>query len=220
MTPHVAVCFPSCNPERARRAGERWSSRGYEVYIAAETGFPEVSGAVLVIKPRYSGYWAECNELVGLAALHGCDVFVLIGDDMDPDPTKTAAEIGAEYLQRFPDGYGVMQPLDRPDRRFRGICGSPWFGRGWLERAYGGRGPTWAEYRQFFGDQELHRVAKREGVLWLRDDLYQEHHHWLWGAEPKTDYQQANDRHWKADEALFHVRRQQGFPFTPAARVA
>jgi len=212
--PQVAVCFPSCNPERAATATERWLAQGYEARIFVETGFaPYPAGAILTIADASPGYFAACNVLARAAIEHGCDVVVCIGDDMDPDPYKLGPEIAAEYMEHFPDGFGVMQPIGSGEPGVDVICGSPWFGRGWVERAYGSLGPLWSGYHQFFGDQELAVVAKRLGVLWQRSDLSQHHHHWLFpGGPQKTDYQKANDRWWKPDEKLYRERAKANFP--------
>jgi hypothetical protein len=212
----VFVCFPTCNPERAATARDRWRAQGYGVAIWVEPSFPDPFDADLVVRrDQYPGYWVACNRLVRLALAAGADVVVCAGDDMDPDPSKRADVLGDEYLERFPDGYGVMQPTGDPmdlgaaNRR----CGSPWLGRGFILRAYSGAGPYHEGYRQFFGDEELFEVARAAGVLWQRPELTQLHHHWMrYGLETKTGYQVANDRWWAPDETLFRARKAAGFP--------
>jgi hypothetical protein len=99
--------------------------------------------------------------------------------------------------------------MDGVDR----ICASPWFGRGWLDRAYGGRYPVWPGYSNFFGDQELKEVSTKLKVLWQREDLVQYHDHWARpGGPEKTAYQKKNDASWKRDENLYKSRMLAKFP--------
>lgn len=215
--PKVSVCFPSYTVERGADATAKWRAQGYHVSVLVDSGREAPDADLVVHAKTYPGYWASVNYLARTAVLtHAVDLVVLIGDDMDPDPSKRASEIGAEYFARFPDGFGVMQPIgDKPfSPNCDLICGSPWLGFGWVLRAYRGAGPTWSEYNQFFGDEELQHLAKKLGVLWQRADLTQHHRHWMIeGGPAKTDYQKANDRHWKHDEDIYRKRRQPaGFP--------
>lgn len=211
----VVVAFPTINLDRARLAALRWRSRGYEVFVLVEAEFAEDVGADLVLRvDQYPGYWQACNHLAKRAVADGADVVVCIGDDMDPDPDKPAGQLGGEYLARFPDGFGIMQPIgddmDGTDR----ICGSPWMGRGWVARAYLGAGPYWGEYGHYFGDTELQIVAQRLGVLWQRPDVTQYHHHWARG-NPVLPYHRANhERWWVHDAAIFAHRQAHGFPLS------
>lgn len=209
----VAVCFPSANPARAVTAVARWQFQGYEAHVWVEgDAFPDPGAAFLHRADSYPGYWRAVNFLAQRAVNDGADIVVVVGDDMDPDPTRKAEAIGVEYATRFPDGFGVMNPvgdhLDGTDR----VCGCPWLGRGWVERAYRGRGSYWPGYGHFFGDTELQIIAQRHGVLWQRDDVAQFHHHWSRG-EPIQPYQQAAIRTWwHADLELFTQRRDADFP--------
>jgi hypothetical protein len=185
------------------------------VHLAVEGVFPDVGADLVQRSDSYPGYSVASNTLAVAAVAAGADVVVFGGDDMDPEPSLTAQEIAAQYLEHFGGSFGVMQPTgDRPetfgtDR----ICGSPWLGRDWVLRAYGGLGAVWPGYHQFFMDEELQNVAKKLGVLWQRPDLTQEHHHWLrYGLSTKTAYQVSNDRWWTPDETMFKARKAAGFP--------
>lgn len=217
MTPRVAYCIPTCNPVRAAHASALWKSHGYSVWLAVETGFPvaDVKADHVLVLDEYPGYFTASNRLAHLAIEDGSEIVVFGGDDIDCHSSKTAEQISAQYLAHFPDGFGVMQPTGDTLKGTNMICGSPWVGRGWVERAYDGNGPLWPGYYQFFGDEELLYYARQLGVLWQRPDLTQFHHHWMRkenGLKTKTAYQTANDRHWKHDEDLFRVRRAAGFP--------
>lgn len=212
----VIYCIPTCNPERASTAVAQWHARGYEVFLAVERdGFDELGADLVQRSDSYPGYWVASNRLAKLAVAQGADIVVCGGDDMTPDPNLAAYEIGAQYLDRFPDGFGIMQPTGDPMAHncASRICGSPWMGRGWVERSYHGEGPFWGGYMQFFGDQELQHVAILLKCLWQRSDLTQWHDHWMRkGVAAKTDYQVANDRHWDPDKSLYQRRFADGFP--------
>ncbi len=173
------------------------------------------------------------------------------GDDYEPDQSKTADEIAWECSEHFlmlgPDPcgwghklprvtFGVMQPTgDRwgdteAARRQYGenrgayidrIAGSPWFGREWVKRAYGGNGPMFAGYRHMYADEELQEVAIKLGVFWARPDLIQLHAHW--GRKPGDEFANISDcpdfllpvntaQHWWESQRLFDQRRALGFP--------
>ncbi len=132
--------------------------------------------------------------------------------------------------------YGVMQPTgdrwgDTPASRKqygenRGayidrIAGSPWFGREWVRRAYGGNGPMYEGYRHMYADEELKEVAEKLGVYWPRRDLIQLHNHW--GREPGDkfgDFSKCPDfllpvnthEHWFTSQDMFNERKALGWP--------
>jgi hypothetical protein len=204
----VWVAFPTANSHRAGRAAEAWSERGYRVAIAADDSTHASPRAdLLLCGSPYAGYFRTSNALCKaiLATDPGLVAVVCAADDMLPDPRRTADEIGAEYVERYPTGLGVMQPtgddLPGTDR----ICGSPWVGREWILTAYGGLGPLPPDYFHFFGDEQLRVDATARGLLWDRPDLTQRHEHWTRaGAPPKTEYQQRNsDAFWAADKRAF-----------------
>jgi len=205
-TPRVWYAIPSANPARAQSCLAKWRARGYKTAVFLDAGVGGVD-ADLVVSAEYPGYFAAVNLLaheIGEQA----DILVTGGDDIFPDERHTAVEIGREFYARFPDGFGVMQPIGDPLPGTDRICGSPWLGRGWLTRAYGGAGPLHPNYIAFFGDEELHHVAKLHGCLWQRPDLVQHHAHYSReGGPPIESYQMGNQRYWAADGALCAQRR-------------
>jgi len=206
----VAYVCPSCNPVRAKRTFAKWKAMGYGTAVLLDAGMKDSGADLETWTDDYRGYWAECNALCRLIE---ADIIVLGGDDIDPDPNHRADEIAAEFIKHFPNLFGVMQPTGDDLQGTDKICGSPWLGRGWIERAYGGNGATWPEYRSFFGDEELQEVAMKLGVLWQRPDLIQFHDHWTrHGGPTKTDYQIRNNQYWGADKALFGRRQASNFP--------
>ena len=216
----VWVCFPSVIPEKGQKAALRWREKGYRVGVYAQDSvFINSEIDWVGIGMEYQGYWWACDRIVRAVAEQGAEVFVLAADDMDPDPNHTAEEISAEYLERFPDGYGIMQPCgDRQGMDSTGkpasarICGSPWFGTGWLKRGFGGEYIVPTDFFHFYGDEILKEVAEKLDILWMRDDLIQDHQHWAFGRQKKEGYQETNSRnHWQKDQKIFMEAKKEGF---------
>ena len=225
---HFAV-FPSATEAAGHACSKRWEARGYECLVAydvPENYAPAMAIAVnggphLLWMPKpFKGYYKVINEVVGHAFDLGADLVTCLGDDMDPDPSHTAGDIEAMYFEWVPDGFGVLQATGDPqgmDNQGRSaaarICGSPTFGRGWFERAYGGRGPFHDSYSSYYGDEDLWNVAKLSGVLWQEPKLTIFHKHWSWDHQPQTEYQKRNSSlHWQTDQQLFFQRQREGFP--------
>lgn len=214
----VWVLMPVAKKARAQEAYERWTKRGYRMIFFQDKGtLPWTSAPTIV--DDYNGVWKATNALAYQAFRAGADVCLFAGDDMDPDPNFTAQEIAQQYVDRFPDGYGIMQPcgdiqgMDSSGKPAAArIAGSPWFGRGWARKAYGGRGPTLGDYYHFYGDEDLACVAEKNKVMWWRPDLTQLHRHWTWGWMDRQDYHKRNEWHWNSDHALFDKRKAEGFP--------
>ncbi len=173
------------------------------------------------------------------------------GDDYEPDMSADPDAIGQQCWNHFCDlnlierkpnpndndvTFGVMQPTgdrwgDTPQSRaFYGegrgayidrIAGSPWFGREWVKRAYGGNGPMHEGYKHMYADEELKEVAEKLGVYWPRRDLIQLHQHW--GREPGDtpgDFRKCPDfllpvntpQHWHESKKIFEERKAAGWP--------
>lgn len=211
--PDVWYAIPTINPERAEQCCSAWREMGYRTAVLIDGDTHEPRGVDLVVRvPEYRGYFASVNALARrLVRDEDAEIVVTGGDDMLPDPHHHADAIGAEFRRDFPDLCGVMQPTgdDMPgtDR----ICGSPWIGRGWVERGYNGTGAFHAGYRQFYGDEELRIVATRADRMLDRPDLVQRHEHWSRAGNTKLPYQVHNDRWWQRDQALFIARSQSRF---------
>jgi len=109
------------------------------------------------------------------------------------------------------NGTGQSALLDR-------ICGSPWIGREFARRVYGGEGPLFEGYHHNFADEELQCVARKLGVLWQRRDLvhYHRHHARISDMATAPDWiKRINDpKHsdWYASKELFAERKAAGFP--------
>ena len=103
---------------------------------------------------EYPGYANSVNKLVKtiLEFDPECVAVVAFGDDMAPDPKRTANEIATGYVKRFDGTLFALQPTgDRwsletcKQPQSERVAGSPWLGREFCQRAYMGRGPLWPE---------------------------------------------------------------------------
>ncbi len=214
---NVYVLIPTAQKEHVGDVLAKWRAQGYKIGLFCDPGFVRVH-CDLLIQQRYPGIWKAWNMLAKAAFANDADVVVLAGDDMWPDPHRNAEQIALEYLQRFPSGFGIMQPtgdmqgdlVDGQPNAGR-ICGSPWFGKQWCISGYGGEGPVNGNYTAFYADEELQIIAAGLGKLWQRPDLIQKHLHWSWGHLPKQEYHDRNQKSWEADKALFDRRKAEGF---------
>jgi hypothetical protein len=219
----VYVCVPTALKAHVPEQLKKWANQGYKIALFVDPGPVDLGDIpiALLMMGTYPGIWRAWNALAKAVMACGADVAVLIGDDMDPDPNKNAQELAEEYLARFPEGFGVMQPCGDPQGMgldtnsaskesvpaAARICGSPWVGRGWVHRAYWGEGPVNGNYWAFYSDEEMKLVAERRGLLWMRPDVSQFHRHWSWQHMPKQPYHERNQKRWEADKALFESRR-------------
>lgn len=229
--PVVYVLMPTAGKPHARETIDKWFARGYRIALWQDPGAPILPHHVL-IQEDYPGVWRAANVLARevlqthpSTAFDGTPVLatvcVFAGDDMDPDMNFTAQEIAAQYLERFPDGFGVMQPCGDPQgevidgkHNAARICGSAWFGLGWAARSYGGLGPTDGRYHHFYGDESLYVVSGALGVRWMRDDLTQWHRHWSFeGGLPRQPYHERTSlQHWDTDQRVYMESKAAGFP--------
>lgn len=230
MTYRHFVVYPSADRKRGVECARKWIAAGYEPMVMLDEG--KHSDTLAEICATFSntgpwlGYYAHINAIVARAFEKGADLVTCAADDMDPPP-QGAQAVAEIYFGRFGrEGFGVMQGTgdkqgDRmliPGYEHLGmqpnagrICGSPTFGRGWFERAYGGRGPFHAEYGPFYGDEDLWNVAMKCNALWLNPEVTIFHRHWSWHGG-KQPYHDANQRHWERDKATFERRRAESFP--------
>lgn len=226
----VYLCIPSARPvDEAEACLQKWRDRGYKLAIFREMDRGPVKADLLVNTLPYRGYAAAVNLLAKLVLDDDseCNWIVAAGDDTDPDPTHEPEDIALECSEYF--SFGVMQPTGDPwsdgnGRIIERIAGSPWLGREWCRRAYGGRGPLWPEYYHTHADEELQLVAKRLGVFWQRPDLIQMHHNWARGETVKDRVRAVqrgapeflkyahSQEQWDKYQALFNARKAAGFP--------
>lgn len=164
------------SPEEAETCLSKWREMGYKIALWRDVGDPEIPCDLLLVG-EYKGYHnavnALCREI--LARDPDAEWIVTGGDDMEPDPNKRAEVIAAECTEHFGGTFGVMQPTGDitawSESHVDRICGSPWMGREFCRRMYGGNGPFWHSYYHMYGDEEMHEVCKSLGLLWNRSDL-------------------------------------------------
>ena len=238
----VWYCIPSARPAaEANEVLNLWRERGYKIALFVEPNTVDYAyremANLWIIRETYPGYAAAVNELVRQVMRDDpeCEWFVTGGDDVEPDLNHTAEEIAREcseyfYCQR--STFGVMQPTgDRwgstdpwaqklPENRrayVDRVCGSPWMGREFCRRIYGGKGPLWHEFEHMHVDEHLQAVAEKLGILWQRPDLTHHHRHWARrpGVEtsdcPKHLERVSGPEHWQESKAVFNRLKLGGF---------
>lgn len=211
--PDVWYAIPSANPENCVRTLPKWREMGYKVAVLQNRTRAAIPADVVVWSDHYPGWAGSINELCRSVVPKSAKIVVSGGDDMLPDPAIHASQIASEFLAKFPDSFGVMQPQGDGTLGANTFCGSPWLGRGWIERAYFGRGPMPEGYHHNWADNELYWVAKGLGALWVRSDLTQTHEHFSRLDQPAPEYwNEAVARHDQADVERFIARMWLGFP--------
>jgi len=228
----VWLAIPSKRPQsEAQACIDRWRARGYLVAMHRDTG-DDIVDCDYLSYGDYQGYAKTVNALIRAVMKFDTDArwFIAAGDDISPDPTKRADEIADEcetFFAKFDargglphsHTFGVMQPTGDPwadsaGRMIERIAGSPWIGREFCERAYGGNGPYFEGYRHCFLDNEIMDVAKLLGVFWQRPDLTHHHAHWTRERRPMPGYlaEPNSPAHWQKYHALYRERKAAGFP--------
>jgi len=187
-TPEVWYLMPSANSANAARCVPCWRDMGYRVAILQDREPIDAPCDAKVVRGSYPGWAASINSLYREVVPDDCPVVVGGGDDLYPDPGLRAAEIAGQFLERFPDTFGVMQPIGDRFEATESICGSPWLGREWMRRMYQGRGGLCEQYAQQYADEELYWVARCSGVLETRENLTQRHEHFRRRGEAAPAY--------------------------------
>ncbi len=213
--PEVWFAIPSASVERCRLRLPEWRDRGYKIAVLQNQERGDIPADVCVWSYTYPGWAESVNILCSKIVPQSAAIVVSGGDDMLPEPSKTAQELAGEYFERFPDGFGVMQPAGDGFMWGKNYCGSPWFARAFFESMYNGHGPMHGGYRHNWADYELYWVARCMGCLWMRDDVSQFHAHFTReGIEEETpEWWTKNvadaDR---KDCELFLARKYRSFP--------
>ncbi len=211
--PEVWFAIPSASPERCRRVLPEWHRMGYKTAVLQNFERGEIPADLTVWSDTYPGWPASINILCEKLVPRNAPIVVSGGDDMLPDPNHTAQELASQFMRRFPDAFGVMQPHGDDFLGARTFCGSPWLGRGWIDRAYNGAGPMPAMYRHNWADNELYWVAKCLDALWERPDLSQRHEHFSRTGDAAPEYWTRNvARNDRDDVQTFIARAWQDFP--------
>jgi hypothetical protein len=220
----VWFCIPSARP--AGGTARAWKDAGYKVALCRdqEDECRELFADGIVLVRPYTGYASSVDDLIKavLASDPECSWAVSGGDDTLPDPTHAPDQIAKELTAHFGGTFGVCQPTG--DRWAGGsidrICGSPWMGREFCERAYGGNGPMWAGWHHMYTDCELQAVAIKLRCFLQRPDLVHRHEHFCrsgeavdWGNPIPEFLQLANSpEYWHKYGHIYQVREAAGFP--------
>lgn len=224
----VWLTIPSARPD-AGTAG-LWKAGGYKIAIwrdQEDAASERFSADGLVLVGPYPGYARAVNALVKqvLERDPEAEYCIATGDDTEPDRNYPPAEIARQCTEHFKGTFGVMQPTgDRwADGSIDRVCGSPWIGREFCRRMYGGKGPYFEEYRHMFLDNEIQEVALKLGVLWQRRDLTHLHKHFCRVGDgvdhdhgraimPEFLREANSPEHWTKYSRMFEERRAAGFP--------
>ena len=217
--------MPSANAANCRETLPVWRARGYRVAILQDRVRFEADADLIVREDEYRGWPWAINRLCQHSPIRDATVVIAAGDDMLPDPSRSASELARDYMSRFPDGFGIMQPTGDQFLNSDTFCGSPWFGQGWMKRAFGGHGPIPRHYRHNWADMELHWVARELGVLWERPEVAQSHQHFARASitesatppgqqtpDPPAYWANSVGRYDIADAQTFSHRAWAGFP--------
>lgn len=218
----VWYCIPSARPvAEANVCLHKWRELGYGVAVHRDpekVGEPEVDADLVLYRP-YTGYAESVNWLCKIVLKDpSISIIVTGGDDIDPDPRRDPKELEAKFFKNFNGTFGVMQPtgdrwmIENGKSSEERVCSSPWIGREFCERMYGGQGPLWPGWLHFFVDQELHEVALKLGVLRHAKDICQYHHHWMREGGKRPPHLSEARLDWSSARALFEQRAAAGFP--------
>ena len=213
MSLDVWAVWPTVSLERSRPLVDKWHDLGYKVACLVNpphdhSDIPEAE--CVVVQNVWEGFAVAANFLCHTVP---GDIVAVVGDDILPDPDRTASELGEDFLERFPDLFGVMQPIGDEFAYTHKCAVSPWIGRKFIEVAYGGQGPYWTGYFHYYADYELQLVAEKLGVFQQRKDVIQYHDHWQRQDQPKrpAHLRKAKQLH-RVDKALWEKRSKEGYP--------
>jgi len=203
-------------PEETADVFAAWRAQGYQVALWRDPGAAPVPGVDLTLNGPYCGYHTAINTLCREILKNDpeADWIVTGGDDIFPDPNHSGPSIAAECTAHFGGTFGVMQPTGDPWAHPDRICGSPFMGREFCRRMYGGRGPWCEAYPHMWGDEEMHDICLARGILWNRPDLAHYHRHFQRGPNraAKPAWMVRNDSCYEIFKPLFQQRKAAGFP--------
>jgi len=180
-----AIPVASEQVELAGQTFAKWQRRGYGTAALVDGGgkIPANVDSVISVA-EYKG-WAWAVNLFS-SVLPDADFIVTGGADVYPDGDHEPAIIAGECVEQFGGTFGVMQPAGDAYGAVadKAACVSPWIGKEFRERVYGGHGPMHEGYRHWYADAELMHVAERLGCFWWREDVSQYHDHFGRRGEP------------------------------------
>jgi hypothetical protein len=187
---------------------------GYRIAILQNQEQADLTDIADIVEwsDHYPGWAASINLLCERIVPRSAPIVVTGGDDMLPDPNHSAQELAAQFLERFPDTFGVMQPHGDEFMAARHYCGSPFLGRRWIQTMYRATGPMCAAYHHGYADLELYWVATCLHALWSRPDLSHYHDHFTRRHDAKPRYWRTVERHEIRDCRTYLERLASRFP--------
>ena len=210
----IWYAIPSACDDLCASAFAAWRDMGYSTAVLIDGPLRKIRNADLTVHvEKYAGYGASVNTLC--ARIGDADFVVTGGHDVLPDPKRRAREIADECLEHFHGTLGIMQPTgdDFGALADKSAAVSPWIGREFRQRAYGGKGPYWEAYHHFYDDSELSAVATLLNCMWWRDDVNQLHEHWTRRQNAvRPEHLEKVQNLPFVNKPLFEQRRAAGFP--------
>lgn len=210
--PEVWFAIPSASPEKCRKVLPVWRQMGYKTAILQNFEKGDIPADIVVWRDSYPGWPSSVNILSKEIVPASCPIIVTGGDDMLPDPNHSAEQLAEQFLERFPDTFGVMQPHGDEFLAAKRYAGSPFLGRAWCQTMYGGRGPMYPGYHHNYADNELFWLSKGMGVLWDRPDLTHFHDHFTRDGRPQPVYWNSVRQRDLPDCLLYYARVHERFP--------
>ncbi len=211
--PEVWFVLPTASEANCAKTLPAWRERGYRIAALQDRTRFACDADVVVHAESYPGWPGTVNRLFREVVPASCPVIVSGGDDMYPEPRLRAHEVAEQFMDHFGGTFGVMQPHGDAFEETDQFCGSPWLGREWMERMYGGTGGMCAAYTHHFADDELYWGGRCFDALWSRDDLTQYHDHFRRRGEPAPEYWNRSVQASHArDTMMFLARSRHGFP--------
>jgi hypothetical protein len=210
----VYFAIPSKRPPaEAEKVLSKWRAQGYKIALWRDLGDPPIP-CDLALSGKYRGYHVAVNVLVHEILRRDPEATWICtgGDDVDPVANMTAEQIAAECTAHFKGTFGVMQPGGDKWCTPNTFCGSPWMGREFCRRMYGGHGPFSEAYFHMYGDNEMFEVAQKMKILWVREELTHYHHHWQRENQKEPDFLKVADSCYAKLGQLFRERKLAGFP--------
>ncbi len=207
-----AVPVASSDVQMAGVTLGKWLRRGYGTAALIDGDTPVPANAEIVLRvDEYHGWAWAVNKLC--AALPDVEFLITGGADVLPDGDHDPNDIADECLARF-GTMGVMQPAGDAYGAIadKSAAVSPWIGRDFRRKAYGGRGPCCDLYQHFYADAELMHVADKLGCMWWREDLTQYHDHYARRGNPRPPHLQVLVDGVMEQDALFKKRQAEGWP--------
>jgi hypothetical protein len=208
----VWFAIPSASPEKCRKVLPIWKKMGYKTAVLQNFERGDIPADLQVWYDYYPGWPESVNILCRDVVPGDAAIVVSGGDDMLPDPNHTAQQLADQFMERFPDTFGVMQPHGDEFLCARRYCGSPFLGRKFFTTMYGGKGPMYGGYHHNYADNELYWVSRGLGALWERPDLSHYHDHFTRKGQAEPAYWAGVRQRDVRDCFLYYARVHDHFP--------